>query len=222
MDEPHSSPLSNAVNLANFLSREEVLRLALTSPGVAGTLNWLALWRNEATPRRPRRAQLPLTRPRPPITFAPRAVDAFCRIAALDETNAAAFRRLATGDVSRGTVVTWGGGSNEHDDEPTAANFVAVACGDYHSVGLRADGTVVTWGGTRGGQRNEAPTDANFVAISCGYYHCVGLQTDGTVVTWGDMSEDQRDEEPTDANFVAVACGYHHSCGIRETRHLRG
>ena len=174
-----SWPLFHAVNHGTFLSQEDVLRLALTSPRVVRALNWIALWRNEDLPstRRPRRAQLPLARPRRPITFAPRAVDALCRIAALDEGSAAAFRHLATGGP-RGTVVTWGStifGQRNH--APTDANFVAVACGGYHSVGLRADGTVATWGDTSWGQRADAPTDANFGAVACGYHRTVSLRT---------------------------------------------
>ena len=145
-------PLYHAVlNHGTFFSQGDVLRLALTSKRVAGTLNWVALCRNEdsRTRRRPRRGQLPLARPRRPITFAPRAVDALCRIAVLDEGNAAAFRRLATAGVSRGTVGTWGATiGGQRDDAPTDANFIAIACGWTHSVGLRADGRVVTWEGT--------------------------------------------------------------------------
>ena len=181
--------MRNAVHHGDFLSREDVLRLALTSARIAGTLNWIVLCRNwialcrnedPPRPRRPRRAQLPLARPRRPIMFAPRAVDVLCRKASLDEHNAAAFRRLATGG-SRGTAVTWGSTEyGERNDAPTDATFVAVACGSHHSVGLRADGTVVTWGSTTNGQRDDAPTDANFVSISCGASHSVGLQ--GAVV----------------------------------------
>ena len=131
-------PLFHALDHGNkFLSREDVLRLALTSPQVVGTLNWIALCRNEDP--RPRRAQLPLARPRRPIIFASRAVDVLCRIAALNENNAVALRRLAAGGVSR--VVT----RHLRDDAPVHANFVAAACGFEHSVGLRAEGTVVTW-----------------------------------------------------------------------------
>ena len=213
-----SWPLYHAVNHGNkFFSRMDVLRLALTSPRVTGTLNWIALCRNEDPPtrHRPRRAQLPLARPRRSISFAPRAVDALCRIAALDEDNAAAFRRLATGG-HRGTVVTWGRtNGGQRDDAPTDANFVAVACGRFHSVGLRADGTVVTWGATLDGQRDDAPTDANFVAVACGAFHSVGLRADGTVVTWGATISGQRDDAPTDANFVAISCGSYHSVGLR-------
>ena len=163
-------PLCHAVT-QGFSSRVDVLRLALTSPGVAAGLNWIALCRNDDPPtrRRPRRAQFPLRKPPRLITFASRAVDALCRIAALDETNAAAFRRLATGGVSRGTVVTWGGTNiGQRNNTPTDTNFVAVACGVMHSVGLRANGTVVTWGGTSECQRNDAPSDANFVAVAWG------------------------------------------------------
>ena len=213
MDE--SWPLYHAVNHAKFLSQVDLLRLALTSPRVAGKLNWIALWRNEGspTPRRQHRPQLPLARPRRPIIFAPRAVDALCRIAALDKKNTAAFRRLATGGP-RGRVVTWGEPGASYDT-PTDANFIAVACGGYHSVGIRTDGTVITWGATGAGQRDDAPTDASFVAVACGSFHSVGLRSDGTVVTWGDMSEGQCSDAPTDGNFVAMACGYNHSVGLR-------
>ena len=220
MDQQQSWDLSDVVNHCNFLSRVEVLRLGLTSKVVARALNWIVLCRNEDPPttlRRPRRGQLPLVRPRRPITFA------LCRLAGLDEKNATAFRRFNK-SAPLCTVVTWGAARDEdqHDDPPTEANFVAIACGRGQSVALRADGTVVTWGRTNEGQHVDAPTDANFVAISCGYYHSVGLRADGTVVTWGRTRNGQRNDAPTDSNFVAVACGAYHNCGIRETRHLRG
>ena len=75
--------------------------------------------------------------------------------------------RSAAGGIFRGTVVTWGATDfGQRDDAPTDVNFVAVACGWTHNVGLRADGTVVTWGYTGNGQRVDAPTDANFVAVA--------------------------------------------------------
>ena len=218
MDE--SWPLFHALDHGNnFFSQEDVLRLALTSPRVVGTLNWIALCRNEDP--RPRRAQLPLARPRRPIIFASRAADALCRIAALDENNAAAFRRLATGGVSRGTVVTWGSTTlGRRNDAPIDANFVAVACGLLHSVGLRVDLTVITWGDTTSGQRDDTPTDANFVAVACGDEHSVGLRGDGTVVAWGcnvghhgDLAP-PHDDAKCVTKFVAIACGYEHRVGI--------
>ena len=149
-------------------------RLALTSPRVAqaeqlptGSLSVVTKTYRliDTTPAAPSSASARETSTAH-ISFAPGAVDALCRIAALDKGNAAAFRRLATSGP-RATVVTWGG-AGETDDTPTDAIFVADACGYYHSVGLRTDGTVVTWGGgTTNGQRNDAPTDANIVAIAC-------------------------------------------------------
>ena len=211
--------LTAAVNLGNsFLSRLDLFRLALTSHLVAGTLNWVALW-GIHKPKPPRRAQPPLPRPqRPPllVRFAPKAMGVLCRIAALNEGNAAAFRHLASGGGLQGTVVTWGVPFyNQRDDAPVDANFVAVACGFAHSVGLRADGTVVTWGGTDMDQRNDAPTDSNFVAIACGLKHSVALRADGSVDTWGANSDGQRNDAPTDANFIAISCGDNHSVGIR-------
>ena len=221
--------LSHAVDLGNFLSLVGILRLAVTSPRVAGTLNWIALCRNDDDPRTtPRsrntrfRPQLPLVRPRPPITFSPRAAEALCRIAGLDKNNAEAFRRLATRGGSATVVTT---SSQDDYETPTDANFVAVACGSGHSVGLRGDGTVVTWAGTHFGERVDAPTGTNFVAVACGEHHSVGLQDDGTVMTWGHggsvfmtldfYNYNQRNDVPTNPNFVVVACGNEHCVGLR-------
>mmetsp|Transcript_17197 Transcript_17197/g.55803 ORF Transcript_17197/g.55803 Transcript_17197/m.55803 type:complete len:153 (-) Transcript_17197:7-465(-) len=91
------------------------------------------------------------------------------------------------------------GGSNlsvQLDGAPTSsAGFVAIACGTFHSVALRDDGTVVTWGSNGFHQRDGAPTSTGFVGISCAGNLSVALRSDATVVPWGDTSE--RDGAPT-------------------------
>ncbi|WP_369406337.1 RCC1 domain-containing protein, partial [Archangium violaceum] len=68
--------------------------------------------------------------------------------------------------------------------------------GLYHTVELKADGTVWTWGHNTYGQvgsgtltPDSAPVRvrglANIIAVSAGYYHSVALREDGTVWTWG-------------------------------------
>jgi len=70
--------------------------------------------------------------------------------------------------------VAWG-----HNAYVPAQNtgFVAVAAGGYHSLGLRADGSVVAWGsnadedGNHAGQCDVPEPNTGFVAVAAGGYH---------------------------------------------------
>jgi alpha-tubulin suppressor-like RCC1 family protein len=73
----------------------------------------------------------------------------------------------------------------------------AVAAGAYHSVALRADGTVATWGTNGYGQLGDgttvlrmAPVNVgggldDVIAIAAGSMHTLALKADGTVWSWG-------------------------------------
>lgn len=78
-------------------------------------------------------------------------------------------------------------------------NIVAVAAGEYHSLALKADGTVWAWGtnrqaqlgnGTGGNTFSNVPVAvaplAGIVQIAAGANHNVALKSDGTVWIWGD------------------------------------
>eukprot|EP00635_Sarcinochrysidales_sp_CCMP3193_P010561 CAMPEP_0118916738 /NCGR_PEP_ID=MMETSP1166-20130328/16667_1 /TAXON_ID=1104430 /ORGANISM="Chrysoreinhardia sp, Strain CCMP3193" /LENGTH=199 /DNA_ID=CAMNT_0006856651 /DNA_START=100 /DNA_END=699 /DNA_ORIENTATION=+ len=169
------------------LSCGDAVRLAQTSPSVAAAINWIKgerLAGNELRPRRRKSPQppttFPLAMPRLPTRLSPTA--ALTQIARLDAAAAKAFRAVA----SAGCAVTlWGDAEwGQRDDAPTGDGFVAIACGGYHSVALRDDGTVVTWGSNSLRQRDDAPAGDGFVAIACGYCRSVGLRNDRTVVTY--------------------------------------
>ena len=66
--------------------------------------------------------------------------------------------------------------------------FVAVAAGEYHSLGLKADGSIVAWGSNDYGQCNVPAPNRDFVAVAAGYRHSLGLKSDGSIVAWGAMS----------------------------------
>jgi alpha-tubulin suppressor-like RCC1 family protein len=99
---------------------------------------------------------------------------------------------------SDGTVEGWGAGAagtatgtEPNFGQATPPDFlpanpaVALAAGGYHSVALRADGTVVAWGNDDAGQ-TEVPTGLDrVVGIAAGLYHNVALRADGTIRTWG-------------------------------------
>ena len=87
-------------------------------------------------------------------------------------------------------------------------DIAAVAAGSYHSVALKADGTVWAWGDNQYGQLGNATTTdsptpvqvvgpegvgylAGVTAISCGYGHTVARKTDGTVWAWGRNGDGQ-------------------------------
>ena len=59
-----------------------------------------------------------------------------------------------------------------------------VAAGYYHTVGLKADGTVVILGGNTSGQCNVGSW-TDIIRVATGSQHTVGLKADGTVVAAG-------------------------------------
>ena len=64
-------------------------------------------------------------------------------------------------------------------------NIIAVCAGYFHTVGLKADGTVVAVGSNDKGQCNVSGW-RNIVAITAGDNFTVGLKSDGTLVAAGD------------------------------------
>ena len=104
---------------------------------------------------------------------------------------------------------------NQRDDSPTDAGYIAIACGDTHSIALRNDGTIKTWGNNEKNQRDDSPTDAGYISIACGYRHSVALRNNGTIKTWGADFHAQRLGSPTDRGYIAIACGSRHSVALR-------
>jgi alpha-tubulin suppressor-like RCC1 family protein len=80
-------------------------------------------------------------------------------------------------------------------------NAIAIS-GAFHSLALRADGTVVAWGDNRFGQLGNDTTidmhvpklvgiSPDVVSISAGSIHSAAVKSDGTVWTWGDNTSGQ-------------------------------
>jgi hypothetical protein len=61
-----------------------------------------------------------------------------------------------------------------------------ISGGEYHTCGLRTDGTLACWGRDDDGQ-STPPTHAagGFAQVSAGGFHICGLKTDGTLACWG-------------------------------------
>ena len=87
-----------------------------------------------------------------------------------------------------------------------------LAVGFYHTVGLKADGTVVATGRNSEGQC-DVSSWKNIRAVACGAYHTVGLKTDGTVIATGRNGEGQCDVSGW-TGVVAVACSDYNTLAL--------
>jgi alpha-tubulin suppressor-like RCC1 family protein len=119
----------------------------------------------------------------------------------------------------------------------TASDWVQVAAGYYHSLGLRADGTLWAWGDNTAGQLGSttnngtdiptapAQVAGTYTQVAAGQYHSLGLRADGSLWAWGDNTFGQlgssiiSDTNPTPMQVVGtytqVAAGHNHSLGLR-------
>ena len=117
-----------------------------------------------------------------------------------------------------GSIVAWGyNGYGECDIPAPNEDFVAVAGGWNHSLGLKSDGTIVVWGDNAYGQCDVPAPNADFVAIAAGDYHSLGLKSDGRIVAWGLNNWGQCNVPAPNADFVAVAGGQFHSLALLQT-----
>ena len=115
-----------------------------------------------------------------------------------------------------GTVVATGDNNYKQCDVSSWTDIVAVACGLYHTVGLKKDGTVVATGQWVYNQCNVSSWK-DIVAVSAWWQHTVGLKKDGTVVATG-TDTDKRCSGTRDWRNVAAvfAC---ENCTLGITTH---
>lgn len=88
-----------------------------------------------------------------------------------------------------------------------------IDAGNYHTIGLKSNGTVVAEGAYWSGQC-KVGSWKDIVALSAGGSHTVGLKTDGTVVAVGWNSNGQCDVENW-KDIVAVSAGGTHTVGLK-------
>ena len=95
---------------------------------------------------------------------------------------------------------------------PEGETLIAISSGDYHTCGLRADGSAVCWGLQN--PDSVPPKEETFVAISSGDYHTCGLREYGSAKCWftdfGDYGSRQLLSEGE--TFTAISA----TCGLRE------
>ena len=91
--------------------------------------------------------------------------------------------------------------------------LIMVAAGDFHTVGVKADGTVVAVGDNSDGQCNVIGW-TDITQVAAGYYHTVGLKADGTVIAIGDNDDGQCDVGNW-TNIIQVAAGNEYTVGVK-------
>jgi alpha-tubulin suppressor-like RCC1 family protein len=118
----------------------------------------------------------------------------------------AANRALAQ---DSGPIVMWGAERVVSPEE--LSDLTAIGAGEYHSLGLKADGSIVSWGATLCDDMGEcdlpAP-NADFVAIGSGQEvrHSLALRVDGSIVGWGQNNAGQCDPPSPNSDFIAGCC----------------
>ena len=88
-----------------------------------------------------------------------------------------------------------------------------ISVGNYHTVGLKSDGTVVAIGDNWHGKCNTQGW-RDIVAVSAGGSHTVGLTSDGMVVAVGNKEYGQCNTQGW-RGIVAVSTGGRHTVGLK-------
>ena len=97
---------------------------------------------------------------------------------------------------------------------PFTTNAIAIAAGDWHSLALKADGTVVAWGDDSSGQCDVPGALTGVGAIAAGGYHSLALKANGRVVGWGADYNGQANPSTPVTNATAIAAGTWHSLAL--------
>ena len=92
-------------------------------------------------------------------------------------------------------------------------DIIAISAKSYHTVGLKADGTVVAVGSNDYGECDVSDW-TDIIAISSGGNHTVGLHSDGTVVAVG-KNDDGRCNVSDWTDIVEISAGLAHTLGLR-------
>ncbi|MEO5677219.1 MAG: choice-of-anchor D domain-containing protein, partial [Usitatibacter sp.] len=150
-----------------------------------------------------------------------------------------------------GTVAAWGSnaaGQLGHGSPNSSERYfvevvglggvASITAGKYHSVAVKADGTVWAWGLNAEGQVGDGSQVATrlapvqvpgltaVTAIAAGGRHTLALRADGTLVAWGANENGQLGDGSTAqrrspvavsglSNVVAIAAGDAHSLALR-------
>lgn len=98
------------------------------------------------------------------------------------------------------------------------ADWIDVSCGKYHSIALKANGTLWAWGYNNAGQLGDGTTtnqispvqigtDTNWKQFDGGEDFTLAIKTDGTLWAWGNNTYGQFGNGSTTASLIPVQIG---------------
>ncbi len=119
-----------------------------------------------------------------------------------------------------GNVVSESNRLLESFDEHEVINYIPsgnrIHAGKYHSLAIRADGTVETWGESSDGL-GSVPGDLNdAVELASGRWHSLALKADGRVALWGwiDANNSSLSDVSSLRDVAAIAAGHEHALAL--------
>ena len=131
-------------------------------------------------------------------------------------TNAFGTMLSSNAVLSIVTVGAWGENTWGQGVVPSeATNFVGIAAGSWHNLGLRLDGSILAWGYNWQGQCDVPPTLGPAVALAAGGFHSLAIKPDGSAGAWGANDYAQVTVPAAASNLVAIAAGKWHSLALR-------
>jgi len=91
---------------------------------------------------------------------------------------------------------------------------VAIACGWFHSLAVKSNGTVVVWGDNTYSQTNAPAGLTNAKTIAGGNAHSLSSESNGTMVAWGNNYFGQINFPPGLIQVLAIAAGGYHGLAV--------
>lgn len=147
-----------------------------------------------------------------------------------------------------GTLWAWGNDNNGQvgDNTPVGTitfrnapvqigtGFVSIAAGSYHTLALKADGSLWAWGYNANGQLGDGTTTTRIVPVQIaasgyakiagGENHSVAIKQDGTLMAWGSNALGQLGDGTTisrltptqiGTGYSLIAAGYAHTLAAK-------
>lgn len=181
-------------------------------------------------------------------TSIPTQVKTACKRVAAGNSNSAAIE-------FNGDLYVWGSNSNGQlgvglDNTALAdsdiplfvdSNFVNIACGGSHMIGIKSDGSLWGWGDNTFGQIGDG-TNADaltptliddtriYTHVSCGVSHSAAIDKDNNLFTWGSNGRRQLGTSSLTnssrpqliGKFKDVSCGFFHTVAVTPDGVLQG
>jgi alpha-tubulin suppressor-like RCC1 family protein len=113
-------------------------------------------------------------------------------------------------------VAAWGRNTDGQCNVPIDLGpAIGIAVGEYHTLAIKADGTVAAWGRNTNGQCDVPAGLHSVVALAAGYNHSLALKKDGSVVAWGSSSNSLNTVPSGLNNVVEIAASHYNNFALK-------